>query len=71
LEDQLIRQKAVYICDTCGKEIDEETMISTHDVQDEGSSSIMYKGKELEIGGQHFCNLKCLMQFIAKGLNLD
>jgi hypothetical protein len=66
----MIKQKAVYVCDACDKELDEQTMISTHEVQDEGSSTIEYKENELEIGGQHFCNLKCLMKFIAKQLNI-
>lgn len=59
-----------YICDECNQEIKPQNMISTEGFPNEGNSEIKYRAKSIEIGGQQFCDLRCLTNYIGKRLGI-
>ena len=64
-----IRQKPIYVCDQCNKEID-KPFIETSDVPYEGCSEIMCGKKTFDVGDQHYCSFECLVADIKGCLEL-
>ena len=57
-----------YECDCCHKEFSKEPPVVTEDVLYEGASTIRTNKGEVEIGGQCFCNLHCLQNWLEDHL---
>ena len=66
----MIKQNVTYICDECNAILKPNKMIWTESVQHEGSSTINYCKKSIEIGEQQFCDIRCLTKYIGKKLGI-
>ena len=64
-----IKQKPVFVCDSCKKEMD-KPYIATEGVSYEGCSEIVCGKKSFDVGDQHYCSFDCLVADIKKGLGL-
>jgi len=65
-----IKQKPVYVCDFCKREMDQPTIV-TEDVPNEGKSEIRLRNARytFSVGGQHYCGVDCLVEDIRKALD--
>lgn len=59
------KQKAIIVCDYCGKEIPGGTGVYCSDVSHEGCSEINHNGKTFYVtDGMDFCSIDCLVTSI-------
>lgn len=65
----MIKQKPVYCCDNCGKEMT-SPVIQTEDVANEGCSTISSKDHTFDVDEGHYCGIDCLYQMIKKSLKI-
>ncbi len=66
----VIKQKAIFVCNACGKEIDNDRRIFTEDVPNEGCSTIRYNNKFYDVGNQDYCDFDCLLGDIKVTLGI-
>lgn len=64
-----IKQKPIFICDYCGKEM-QSAAVMTEDVPNEGQSEIIYRQHRFPVGGQHYCSPACLIRDIEDALGI-
>ena len=67
-----IKQKPVYICDSCGAELTGEPGITTEAVANEGCSEIKtVKGASWCIDDAHYCDFDCFVTEAKRHLGKD
>ena len=62
-------QKAIVICDTCGKTVANKNKIRTDGYPNEGCSEIKCGRVTVLIDEGDYCNLDCFVAWLTQGIN--